>query len=95
MVDMIDFKEIRSDYDRWFAGDPYAILYINKCQYEVMVAEIDKYKAQAEYEHRRRVAAEAVIEKCKHCVWHNHTGLCPDKCEPYIKWQSIIKEVGE
>jgi hypothetical protein len=43
-------------------------------------------------EHRRRVAAEAVIEKCKHCVWHNHTGLCPDKCEPYIKWQSIIKE---
>ena len=46
-------------------------------------------------EHRRRVAAEAVIEKCKHCVWHNHAGVCPDKCEPYIKWQSIIKEVGE
>ena len=46
-------------------------------------------------EHRRRVAAEAVIEKCKHCVWHNHAGVCPDKCEPYIKWQSIIKEAGE
>ena len=57
-----------------------------------LAAERDRYKAEAEYEHRRRVAAEAVIEKCKHCVWHNHTGLCPDKCEPYIKWQSIIKE---
>jgi hypothetical protein len=90
MVDMIDFKEIRSDYDRWFAGDPYAILYINKCQYEVMVAEIDKYKAQAEYEHRRRVAAERYLKSIEYI--HGNTPLQESHRD---EWQSIIKEVGE
>jgi hypothetical protein len=92
MVDMIDFKEIRSDYDRWFAGDPYAILYINKCQYEVMVAEIDKYKAQAEYEHRRRVAAEKVI---MYMESRRLDGFISLNFPQYLDWQSIIKEAGE
>jgi hypothetical protein len=94
MVDMIDFKEIRSDYDRWFAGDPYAILYINKCQYEVMVAEIDKYKAQAEYEHRRRVAAEKMIIEPESFPGEGFLDMTEYK-KVYNEWQSIIKEAGE
>lgn len=104
MVDMFDFDEIRKDYDRWFAGDPYSILYINKCQYEVLISEIDKYKAQAEREHRRRVAAEEIALEIEmisdfELSDFNNIKSCRTNLmqihEAAMKLKSIIKEAGE
>jgi uncharacterized protein (DUF111 family) len=55
---------------------------------KVIIAERDRYKAEAEYEHRRRVAAEAVI-LCRECYTVDHVN------ELTKNWQSIIKEAGE
>lgn len=107
MVDMLDFGVIRSDYDRWFSIEPYAILYINKMQYEVMMSEVDKYKAIAEAEKRRRVAAETVMNVAVNIIAalaiknpnqfdypevEKYKKIYSETINEYIK---IIKEAGE
>ncbi len=64
---------------------------------KVIIAERDRYKAQAEYEHRRRVAAE---ELCMLKSSYELAGEADEEMELKIKqlydnWQSIIKEAGE
>ncbi len=87
-------------FDLYDADNSYCVECVKDDPVYTIIIERDRYKAEAEYERRRRVAAEELLHECRGC--DKQSPLTCNECAYWKAWQLIkypsvkdVKEAGE